>query len=496
MTTVINNLGEKNYLMSRSHMGRQTGKETAPANKGNVVYPVRQDNGILILQSEGTEEIFRDEDVIAIISDKVPVTENRDGVHEQYSIILVSAKEEDPTTTEFTFEHLQLNNVPRPILDNFYILPRPPHLFIPRGPDDIPNLHVVISIRSGRGEAQNYFDNVVRNAFEAVGLKEHAYQAHITKSEGSITSLTRTVFMPRANNGIAQTILLLSGDGGIIDVINVLQSSRQSFRYVKPAIGLVVMGTGNALANSTGLNRGTTKGLGSFIRGIPHSLPIFTASFSPGSEFLVDEGRSSEALPLSDAGSAVVYGAVLCSWALHASLVADSDTTEYRKHGADRFQMAAKELLAPSDGSKPHVYKGKITLIKTDQNGRETHHVLERPEHMYILATLVSNLEEKLTISPGSKPLDGQLRLVHFGAVSSAEVMRILGMAFQGGGHVKDEMVGYENIDGLRIDFDEKDSRWRRVCVDGKIIRVSEGGWVEVRKSTRDVVDIIADLWQ
>jgi len=199
-------------------------------------------------------------------------------------------------------------------------------------------------------------------------------------------------------------------------------------------------------------------------------------------------------LPLSDAGSAIVYGAVVCSWALHASLVADSDTTEYRKHGTNRFQMAAKELLAPSDGSEPHTYKGKITLITKDRDGRETHHVLERREHMYILATLVSNLEENLTISPGSKSLDGQLRLVHFGVVSSAEVMRILSLAFQGGSHVEDAAVGYENIDGLRIDFDEKDSRWRRVCVDGKIVRVNEDGWVEVRKSTRDVVDLIADL--
>ena len=469
---------------------------TGRGTEANCVYHVRQGNSNLILQSEESEEIIHEEDVIAVVSNKTS-NEDPDGVPRQCSMLLLSSKTKDSTRNELVFETFQLNEVPRPLLDKHHVSPHSPHLSIPRGlDDDAPNLHVIISIRSGTGEAQSFFDNVVRKTFEAVGLEEQAYRVHVTESERSVTELARTVFLPRANDGIAQTILLLSGDGGIVDVVNVLLSSSQSLRYVKPAIGLVSMGTGNALANSTGLNHGITRGLGNFFRGTPHSLPTFTANFSPGSEFLIDEGRNSEPLPLSDAGSGIVYGAVVCSWALHATLVADSDTTEYRKHGTTRFQMAAKELLAPSDGSEPHVYRGKITLIKKDRDGRETHHILERHEHMYILATLVSNLEEKLTISPDSKALDGQLRLVHFGPVSSAEVMRILGMAFQGGGHVQEETVGYENVGGLRIDFDEKESRWRRVCVDGKIVRVSEGGWVEVRKSTRDILDIIADLRQ
>ena len=473
-------------------MNKQVIGGTVRGREGGVIYHVKQEDGNVILQSGESEEVIRDEDVIAVVGDSISKTKGPSGVFEQHSTLLVSSKTKDLTKRDFKFESFQVKNVPQPFLDRFCISPHPPHLLVARGPDDVkPNIHIIISIRSGTGEAQDFFDTIIRNTFKAVGLLEQVYKTHVTESERSITELARTVFLPRANHGIAQTILILSGDGGIVDVVNVLLSSPQSSLYVKPTIGIVTMGTGNALANSTGLNRGITRGLTNFFRGTPHSLPTFTAKFSPGSEFLVDEGRSSEPLPPLDAESGIVYGAVVCSWALHASLVADSDTTEYRKHGTSRFQMAAKELLTPSDGSEPHVYKGKITLIKTGPDGREVHHTLERQEHMYILATLVSNLEEKLTISPGSEPLDGQLRLVHFGTVPSAEVMRILGMAFQGGGHVKDEAVGYESIDGLRIDFDEKDSRWRRVCVDGKIVRVSEGGWVEVRKNTREVLDIV-----
>ena len=189
-------------------------------------------------------------------------------------------------------------------------------------------------------------------------------------------------------------------------------------------------------------------------------------------------------------GTATAYGAVVCSWGLHAGLVADSDTTEFRKHGAERFQMAAKEALFPSDGSPPHPYKGKLSIRRPGANDFE---VVPRETHGYVLATFCSQLEAGFTISPASKPLDGKLRLVHFGHMSGQEAMDLMGKAYAGGGHVEDNRVGYDEIEALRIEFDEEDGRWRRVCIDGKIIRVEEGGWVEVMTgSVRGLVDLIA----
>ena len=45
----------------------------------------------------------------------------------------------------------------------------------------------------------------------------------------------------------------------------------------------------------------------------------------------------------------------------------------------------------------------------------------------------------------------------------------------------------------MRIEFggQEAEGRWRRVCVDGKIVRVEEDGWVELRKDSRRVLDIV-----
>ncbi|MCJ1370374.1 hypothetical protein MMC20_001587 [Loxospora ochrophaea] len=394
----------------------------------------------------------------------------------------------------FDFFVERVAGLPDAFHNNFLVPSCPSHLSVPKGHQEEPNVHIICSTRSGACAAEALLNGVLKHALSEFGLFPQDYKIYMTTSETSISEYATTTLLPCANKGVAQTVLLLSGDGGVVDIINTLLSSTQSQNYIKPVIGIAGMGTGNALANSTGLNKGSTYGLASFFKGSPHSLPTLSARFSPESELLIDEGRGTQPLRIDDPCVGVVYGAVVCSWALHASLVADSDTTEYRKHGAQRFQMAAKELLAPSDGSRPHVYAGKITLTKRKQNGDLYTHVLDRREHMYILVTLVSNLQEKLNISPYSKPLDGQLRLLHLGPLPSDEIMRILGLAFADGEHVKESIVVYEEVEGFRIDFEESDSRWRRVCVDGKIIKVDEGGWVEVRRVARDVVDVVASL--
>ena len=471
--------------MNDSHI---TNVGTFREKDARLDYDQEVNGGTLTVQGDDCAESICNDNVAAVVTQPDDIQR----------ILFVSAASE-PTSnaanSSYNLEAIEATNLPQPFIDANSISPRIAYLSKAEAQESTHVFSVVISTLSGTGGAQRYFDNVIKPAFAAIGVQESAYLVHITDSDKSVSNFAETVLLAQANKGVPQTVLLLSGDGGIVDIVNAVLSSDRSEQYAKPSIGLIAMGTGNAFANSTGLNRDATRGLRHFLRGVAHSIPTFTADFSPGSEFLVDEGRKTEALASSNGSQGTVYGAVVCSWALHASLVADSDTNELRKHGTQRFQMAAKELLAPSDGSPPHPYKGKITLFKRDDQGQESHHVLDRSEHMYILASMVSNLEEKLKISPHSKPLDGQLRLLHFGPIPSTEVMRILGLAFQGGQHIEDGTVGYENIEGMRIDFDEPDGRWRRVCVDGKIIRVGKGGWVEVRKNRNaDVLDIIVDL--
>lgn len=377
------------------------------------------------------------------------------------------------------------------------------------------SIHIVVSILAGTGLAEKFYRENVPKLLSKFGLKEEdGYTTHVTTSATTITELAQGVFAEQALKGKI-LIIVLSGDGGIIDLLNGLASAAQKEGYTPPCVAILPFGTANALAHSSRIASDDTFGVRTLCHGSPKPLPIFRVQFSPGARLITDEGRQLEELPISfsarplhplalhstrsagHVGNPELYGAVVCSWGFHAAIVADSDTAEFRKHGIERFKMAANEAIHPSDGGGPHQYAGEVYF---QQNGRWEK--IPREKHGYVLATMVSNLEEKFTISPASKPLDGTLRLVHFGPMGGDEVMRVMMQAYAGGKHVEEEAVGYEEIDGLWIDFEEgqgdedddnydNGQRWRRVCVDGKIVAIPKRGWICMRKDPTVVMEIL-----
>ncbi|KAI1627328.1 ATP-NAD kinase-like domain-containing protein [Exophiala viscosa] len=357
--------------------------------------------------------------------------------------------------------------------------PLPPHLSPGR------EIHVVISILSGRHQAQEHYDTEVKPLLDSYGIE---YRTHTTTSAKSIITLTKSLFLMNATKGVKQTIILLSGDGGVVDIVDTLTgilNRGHTSIFFKPAIVLIPMGTANALAWSSKVAQDPLKVM---MTGTPKPLPSFQVHFSPGARLVTDEGQDREALAEKEEDESVMYGAVVFSWGLHASLVAMSDTTEYRQHGIKRFGMAAEQLLKDE-----HVYKGRIKW----RNGGSEQVEIPTNEHSYILAVLVSNLEEHFQISPATEPVDGALRLVYIGSEPGSEIMRILGLAYQAGKHVEDPKVVYEDIESLRIEFEEDDEQFRLVCVDGKIVAVARGGWAEVTRlpgtgvEARRVVDLV-----
>src|SRR3569833_1270494 len=92
-----------------------------------------------------------------------------------------------------------------------------------------------------------------------------------------------------------QTVVLLSGDGGVVDLLN--GASQASADVARPTIAILPLGTGNALFHS--LHRQHYKaaegrpvcsplvlGLQTLFRGCPAPLPTFRASFSTGSKLV------------------------------------------------------------------------------------------------------------------------------------------------------------------------------------------------------------------
>ena len=241
------------------------------------------------------------------------------------------------------------------------------------------------------------------------------------------------------------------------------------------------MGTANALAWSSGAAHDP---ISTLMTGRARPLPQFEATFSEGSKLVTNEGH--DRIDLGDhydGDAAVLYGAVVFSWGLHASLVSMSDTTEYRQHGTERFKMAAEKLLTDA-----HQYLGTVKLRPQRDGEWEPLTYPSSPtssnnQHAYILCPLVSHLEQTFHISPATTPVSNALRLLAIDPTHGpAEIMRVLTLAYQEGGpHVKEPSVVYREVDGLRIEFQEEEAQWRQVCVDGKIIEVPRGGFAEVR---------------
>lgn len=116
---------------------------------------------------------------------------------------------------------------------------------------------------------------------------------------------------------------------------------------------------------------------------------------------------------------------------------------------------------------------------------------LTRSVWTYVLATLVSHLQEGFNISPHSKPLDGKLRILLCGTMPSRRVTEILGEASQNGNHIDDPSVVYLEIEGLFIIIEDLEDQWRRVCIDGKIIQVGLCGWMKVEMCKESFLNLL-----
>ena len=340
------------------------------------------------------------------------------------------------------------------IIPPLYLAQLPSHLLsLPS--DRSPNIHVIISTYSGTQKAAAFSSKVLRPLLISLGI--YAYNVHVTMTADSVSDLTRTRFLPAANNGIPQLIILLSGDGGISDMVDTLLSEGLDENATMPTVALIPMGTGNALFNSAcrprpGRQEGeipesikseidyhdipdATSGLRTLLHGVPRRIPTLTSTFSPGSQFVSypsppkSGSTATDTNPLKSQSpftsldptpilsplppQNTLHGCILASWCLHASLVSLSDAPRYRVQGISRFQSAASELLSPADGKGMHMYRGRVEIQReaggswSSLQSEAEHDPNPVQKYSYILATLVSHLEPTFLISPASIPSSG-----------------------------------------------------------------------------------------
>ncbi|KAK4143375.1 uncharacterized protein C8A04DRAFT_29020 [Dichotomopilus funicola] len=441
------------------------------------------------------------------------------GAHGGYSVYLVSEGSTSDGERPFSLRVAQGQEHELPDGFQKFILERgnlpPQHLRAPR------ELNVVVSTHSGLRLAESFYQEVLQPLLGAVGLAPHkdegrndGYKVVVTKNQHTLRDFSRALGKdPKVSD---KTVVLLSGDGGVVDLLNGLDHSSAPSA---PTIALLPLGTGNALFHSLHKPHYSATpsapshfvlALRSLFLGTTSPLPVFRASFSQGATLVSApvehdapvDATTAEAPKDHEKETPVTHllGAIVASYGFHASLVWESDTPAYRVHGAKRFGMAAAELLKVE-----HAYDAAVEVRRTsdeasfvpvavrgkkqdEQSGSQSN------GFNYVLATLVSNLEKTFTISPASRPLDGQLRLVHFGDVGGARTMEIMTAAYAEGDHVKLEDVGYEAVEEVKVTVNEEDPRWRKVCIDGSIVELEKGGWMSVAKEGRERLRVLIDV--
>ncbi|RFU74831.1 hypothetical protein TARUN_7400 [Trichoderma arundinaceum] len=380
------------------------------------------------------------------------------------------------------------------------------------------NVDVIVSTKSGVGLAQQFWKAVLQPLWSAIEEQTGATGLEspnvvITQDAQSVREFARTIGSPNEASQ-SRTIVLLSGDGGIVDLLNGSSHDEPSTAEQRQALlALLPLGTGNALFHSLHkplwiTEDGKTEdasplvlGLRTLFNGVSANLPLFQASFSPGSRIVKftpttgessGDDASSNALHLAKEETQVshLYGAVVASYGFHSSIVYESDTPEYRVHGDKRFGMVAQELLRES-----HPYTAQVDVRHPSSSSWDS---IPGDKHAYVLVTPLSNLERTFTISPASKPLDGKLRLVHFGTIGGERTMDVMMKAYDGGKHIGTKWddgheVRYEEVDEVRVTILEEDERWRKVCIDGTIVDIPKGGQLSVRKEVKGGFQVLVD---
>ena len=60
--------------------------------------------------------------------------------------------------------------------------------------------------------------------------------------------------------------------------------------------------------------------------------------------------------------------------------------------------------------------------------------------------------------------------------------MRVMKAAYDDGKHVSMPGVRYQAVDEVRVHVKEAEEKWRRICVDGVVVTLEKGGWLEINK--------------
>jgi hypothetical protein len=151
-----------------------------------------------------------------------------EGCFKILSLKEVQAEEETSEETKsrlFELHVTKANSLPGNFLEKHYIKSLPNHLELAN------ELQVLISTLSGTRLASEFYDEVLRPVLQNLSFEESQYTVVRTESAHTILNLAKSALAENANDGKKQTVVVLSGDGGVVDIINGLLESGERSRY-------------------------------------------------------------------------------------------------------------------------------------------------------------------------------------------------------------------------------------------------------------------------
>ena len=172
--------------------------------------------GVSSVEGKGT---ILESDVLAIIP-----TSSTPPTYTVYTILTADSPENTALPVpDVELHKAELRGAPEAFISKHLLSGPTPHLSLPA--EDI---HVVISSKSGTGKAAAFFQDVLQPVLKVLGLGENGYQVVRTTSHETITELAENKLREKAAKGIRQTVMLLSGDGGVVELLNGLVGAEVS----------------------------------------------------------------------------------------------------------------------------------------------------------------------------------------------------------------------------------------------------------------------------
>lgn len=291
---------------------------------------------------------------------------------------------------------------------------------IPKLPFD--HVYVIDLVRSGtRAKGASIYHQVLKPILEHT---KHTYFE--TTSPVSIAGF--------AENFTADNLLVIFilGDTSVNEFINHLPKVDNKRVTIVP----IPAGTGNSLALSLGLDSIEKAVNEIFLTSFTQPLYTYNVQY---------DGENRRFL-------------VVFSWGFHAALVADSDSDELRKHGLDRFKMAAVENL-----EKPNQYQGDILFETSKVSGPLA----------YFVVTPAARFEPTFLISPQGDIRNDSLYVVAFQL--DVDIMEVMNQVYDNGAHAHNEKVVYQSVRKVVLRHEKKNQGEERFCIDGQIVAIGDG---------------------